>query len=84
MLLALEHRLLRRLVEKMGVRAVARKEDLTTCLAIDEYLQSGDGDADALAAQMSPQWQSAEVADVVRWLRQFNASHADKVVSSQS
>ena len=28
---------------------------------------------------MSPQWQTREVADVLRWLREFNAGRADKV-----
>src|SRR5215218_1622365 len=37
------------------------------------------GDLDALMAQMSPQWQSRQVADVLGWLRDYNAGHADKV-----
>jgi erythromycin esterase len=29
--------------------------------------------------QMSPQWQSRQVADVLRWLRDYNAGRSDKV-----
>jgi erythromycin esterase-like protein len=75
----LKHRLLRLLVERMGFRSVAWEEDWTTGLQINEYIQSGRGDLDALMAQMSPQWQSRQVADVLAWLRDYNAGHADKV-----
>jgi erythromycin esterase-like protein len=37
------------------------------------------GDLDTLMRQMSPQWQSRQVADVLAWLRDYNAGHADKV-----
>lgn len=77
--ITLKHRMLRLLVEQMGFRSVAWEEDWTTGLQINEYLQTGNGDPDALVSQMSPQWQSREVADVLRWLRDFNAQHADKV-----
>ena len=69
----LKHRALRVLVEDLGVRSVAWEEDWTTGRQVDEFLRGGTGDLDALMAQMSPQWQSAEVADVLAWLRDFNA-----------
>jgi len=77
--LALKHRTLRFLVERMGFRSVAWEEDWTLGLQIDEYLRTGTGDLDALMAQMGSQWQSRETADVLRWLRDFNAGRADKV-----
>jgi erythromycin esterase-like protein len=75
----LKHRLLRFLVERMGFRSVAWEEDWTTGLAIDRYVTTGAGDPDALVRRMSPQWQSREVAGVLRWLRAYNARHAEKV-----
>lgn len=77
--IALKHRALRLLVERMGFRSVAWEEDWTTGLQIDRYTRTGKGNLDALMRQMSPQWQSREVADVLRWLRDYNAGHADKV-----
>ncbi len=77
--LTLKHRALRVLVEQLGFRSVAWEDDWTTGRRIDEYVTGGVGDADELVATMSPQWQSREVADVLRWLRDFNAGRTDKV-----
>ncbi|MEU6040573.1 erythromycin esterase family protein [Actinomadura sp. NPDC047616] len=75
----LKHRALRLLVEQMGFRTVAWEEDWTTGLLINDYIRTGKGDLDAIMREMSPQWQSRQVADVLRWLRAYNARHADKV-----
>jgi erythromycin esterase-like protein len=75
----LKHRTLRLLVEDMGFRSVAWEEDWTTGLRIDRYIRTGKGDLDALMAQLSPQWQSREVAQVLAWLRDYNTGRADKV-----
>ena len=77
--LTLKHRTLRLLVEDMGFRSVAWEEDWTTGLQIDRYIRTGRGDLDALMAQMSPQRQSREVAQVLAWLRDYNTGRADKV-----
>lgn len=75
----LKHRVLRLLVERMGFRSIAWEEDWTTGLRLNDYIVSGKGDLKALMSQMSGQYQTGEVADVLRWLRGFNAVHADKV-----
>ena len=77
--IALKHRVLRYLVERMGFRSVAWEDDWTIGRRIDRYIRTGRGNPDALVARMSPQWQSAEVADVLRWLRSYNRGRADKV-----
>jgi erythromycin esterase-like protein len=77
-LITLKHRALRLLVEQMGFRTVAWEEDWSTGVLIDDYIQGGAGDLDGLMARMSPQWQSQEVADVLRWLRDANAGRADE------
>jgi erythromycin esterase len=77
--IALKHRTLRLLVEQLGFRSIAWEEDWTMGLQIDEYIRTGEGDLGALVGQMSPQWPSRQVADVLRWLRDFNAGRADKV-----
>jgi len=75
----LKHRFARLLVERMGYRTIAWEEDWTTGLEIDAYIRGGPGDADHLVARMSPQYQTAEVADVLRWLRAFNVGRHDPV-----
>src|SRR5262245_11558151 len=75
----LKLRTLRFLVERMGFRSIAWEEDWTTGLQVNEYIHGGRGNLAELVRQMSPQWQSREVADVLRWLRDYNASHVGTV-----
>src|SRR5690606_13657575 len=46
---------------------------------IDRYIRGGRGNARALVRRMSPQYRFGEVADVLRWLRRYNAGRADEV-----
>ncbi|TWF75780.1 erythromycin esterase [Pseudonocardia hierapolitana] len=78
--LTLKHRALRVLVEQLGFRSVAWEEDWTTGRLINHYITAGVGDPDELVGRMSPQWQSREVVDVLRWLREFNSGRPDKVL----
>ncbi|RZQ61456.1 erythromycin esterase family protein [Amycolatopsis suaedae] len=75
----LKHRTVRMLVEQLGFRSIAWEEQWTTGLAVDEYLRTGEGDLAALVRGLGPQWQSREMTDTLRWLRDFNAGRADKV-----
>lgn len=75
----LKLRILRLLVERMGFRSIAWEEDWTTGLQINKYIRTGQGNLGALMRQMSPQWQSRQVAAAVRWLRDYNAGQAGKV-----
>jgi erythromycin esterase-like protein len=77
--LTLKHRTLRFLVERMGFRSIAWEDDWTVGLQVDEYIRTGSGDLDALMAQLTPQWQSREVADLLQWLHDYNTGRADKV-----
>lgn len=79
--LTLKHRALRLLVERQGFRSIAWEEDWTLGRRIDAYIRTGRGDLDTLVSRMSPQWQNREVADVLRWLRDFNTGRTagDKV-----
>ncbi|MEU8804367.1 erythromycin esterase family protein [Spirillospora sp. NPDC048819] len=75
----LKHRVLRFLVERMGFRSIAWEEDWTTGLKVNAYVLLGKGDPDALVREMSGQWRTRQVVDVLRWLRGYNARHDDKV-----
>lgn len=77
--ITLKHRTLRLLVEQMGFRSVAWEDDWTIGLQVNEYISTGDGDLDALMSDMGSQWQCDEVADVLRWLREYNAAHDEMV-----
>jgi erythromycin esterase len=74
-----KHRLLRLLVEQAGSRSVAWEDDWTVGLLVDDYVRGGPADLGAVLAKMSPQWQSRQVADVLRWLRAFNTGRPDPV-----
>jgi erythromycin esterase-like protein len=58
---------------------VAWEEDWTTGLEVDDYLHGGPQDLARLVATMSPQYRTGEVADVLAWLRGYNAEHRDQV-----
>lgn len=75
----LKLRVLRFLVERMGFRSIAWEEDWSTGLRINEYIRDGRGSPGTLIRLMSPQWQSRQVADVLRWLHDYNAGHTGKV-----
>ncbi|WUI01521.1 erythromycin esterase family protein [Spirillospora sp. NBC_00431] len=75
---ALKLRALRFLVERMGFRSIAWEEDWTMGLQINDYVLTGKGDPGALVRDMSPQWRTKEVEDVLRWLRGYNAARPAK------
>lgn len=77
--IGLKHRVLGLLVEQLGFRSIAWEEDWTTGVEINNYILGGAGDPDELVARMSPQYQFRQVADVLRWLRDFNGGRRDPV-----
>ncbi|GAJ83870.1 hypothetical protein NBRGN_066_00950 [Nocardia brasiliensis NBRC 14402] len=77
--LRLKHRTVRVLVEQLGFRSLAFEEQWTTGLQVDEYLRTGHGDLDTIMSQLGGQWQTQEVAYLLRWLRDFNTGRVDKV-----
>ncbi|WP_165436370.1 erythromycin esterase family protein [Amycolatopsis suaedae] len=76
----LKHRMVRYLVEHKGFRTVAFENDFAGGLDIDRYVRTGEGDPDALVADMSsPLWATEEIAGLLRWMRAYNETHADQV-----
>ncbi|HET6213139.1 MAG TPA: erythromycin esterase family protein, partial [Micromonosporaceae bacterium] len=71
----LKHRVVRFLVERMGFRTVALEEDWTKGLHIDAYLRTGTGDPRTLLADAGTPWRTAEIAELIRWMRSHNAAH---------
>ena len=76
----LQHRLLRALVSRSGFRTLAIEMDGTLGARLDAHVRTGEGDPLALLAGARPLWRTAEMLDVVRWLRAYDAEHPDDPV----
>ncbi|MEU6076065.1 erythromycin esterase family protein [Micromonospora sp. NPDC047074] len=75
----LKHRAVRFLVECLGFRTLSWEENWGSGVAIDRYVVGGEGDPRELVAATSSLWRSEEMLDLVRWMREYNLSHEDKV-----
>jgi erythromycin esterase len=75
----MKHRVLEYLFGEMGFTVLAIETGLPESFAIDDYVQGGPGDAAQLLAGESAVWQTEELRDVVRWMREWNRTHTRKV-----
>ena len=77
--------LFRRLVDEHGVRLFGLEANYSETLAVDRYVRGADDApddaADALAATYFWPWYVTELAELVEWMREFNADRprADQV-----
>ena len=70
-----KHRLLRFLVTQKGFRALAFESPWPTGLALNQYVLGGDGDPERLLRQaVFGVWHTDEVLQMVRWMRDYNAT----------
>lgn len=73
--LRMKHRLFRDLVERHGVTVLAFDTGVVEAREIDRYVATGRGDPiRALRTLPTWEWQTAEVRDLVKWMRAFNAA----------
>ncbi len=79
-LVALQHRMLRFLVEELGFRSLALEGDWATTVQFDEYVRTGSGDPRALLAGTRPFYRSADILAVVQWMRSYNEAHPTEEV----
>lgn len=75
----MKHRIFKYLVEKQGFRYLAFEYDLGGCMALDELIQSGQGD---IKAWMSQQmyfwtWRTEEVLQLFLWMQDYNRNKPD-------
>src|SRR5262245_37606818 len=75
----LKHRAARFLVERMGFRTLAWEESWGSGVAIDRFVTTGAGDPGAVVAAASSVWRSADMLDLVHWMRTYNLTHQDKI-----
>lgn len=70
----MKHRLLEYLVSELGFSVFAIEANWPESEAVDEYVRTGRGDpARALAGLYFWTWNTEEVLDLIRWMRQWNA-----------
>lgn len=68
-------RLLHRLAEHHGFRALAVQDDATAAAALDAYVTGADGTAEAALAGAWRPWRTAEMVATLEWMRCFNQRH---------
>ncbi|HEX5720919.1 MAG TPA: erythromycin esterase family protein [Thermoanaerobaculia bacterium] len=70
----MKHRLLEYLVSELGFSVFAIEANWPESEAVDEYVRTGQGDpAKALAGLYFWTWNTEEVLDLIRWMRQWNS-----------
>lgn len=75
------HRVLRFAVEELGVRALVLEErSLEAANALDRYVRTGAGSSSSALREAWSPWRSAEVQNVLEWLRARNALHPEAPV----
>ncbi|RSK48911.1 erythromycin esterase family protein [Hymenobacter rigui] len=74
----LRYRLLRYLVQQKGLRTVALEADAAACLALNDYLQTGQGNPRQLVQALGS-YNSPETLALVQWLRTYNEGPTGKV-----
>lgn len=70
----LKHRLIRLLVEELGVRAFALEEDCNWVRQVDAYVAEGAGDIEQLLlhARINWPWKTGELVALFEWMRAYN------------
>ncbi|MFH8573185.1 erythromycin esterase family protein [Streptomyces sp. NPDC017993] len=74
------HRIVRLLVEEEGFRSLALEGDDPGRLGLDAYVATGEGDPRALLAEARAFWQTAEILELVHWMRSYSKRHPDDPV----
>ncbi len=73
----LKHRMLEFLVERMGFTVFGLEASYANCVAINDYVEHGRGDAAAaLHGQGFWTWDTEEVLALIEWMRAYNADPA--------
>ncbi len=65
------------LVERVGFTALAFENGWDASRQIDDYIQTGNGNIEALMRRnLYSAWQTQEVRDLIEWMRAYNANPA--------
>ena len=71
----MKHRLFRFLVEEMGFRAFAIESNWAAADAVGQYVATCQGAPETAVRNLFGVWQSQEVADLARWMCEWNQAH---------
>jgi erythromycin esterase-like protein len=71
---SIKDRILRYLVERKGFSVLAMEMPPKDGIAIDDYVSGGKGNVRDLLANTFPVWDNQEVADLIEWMRSYNAA----------
>lgn len=75
----MKHRVLEFLVEQKGFTVFAIEANLPEADRVDDYVLHGTGDPrTALAGMYFWTWNTAEVLDMIEWMREYNLRRGDK------
>lgn len=75
----MKHRVLEYLVERMGFTVFAIEANLPEADAVDDYVLHGTGNAQAaLTGMYFWTWDTAEVLDMIEWMREYNLRRGDR------
>jgi len=76
----MKHRMLEFLVNEMGYNVFGIEACMSDCMAINDYVINGKGDAKQSVSGMGFwTWDTKEVVDMVEWMREYNKTHIKKV-----
>ena len=75
----MKHRIFRWLVQEHSVRVFAMESDVAEGIYLDRYVQSGEGDLEAimLARMHYWPWYTEEVRDLIQWMADYNAGRPE-------
>jgi erythromycin esterase len=75
----MKHRILEYLVERKGFTVFAIEANLPEADAVDDYVVHGRGNAaSALRGMYFWTWDTAEVLDMIEWMREYNLRRGEK------
>lgn len=76
----MKHRMLQFLVEEMGYNVFGIEASMPDCMAVNDYVLYGKGDAKNVVTGMKFwTWDTKEVLDMVEWMREYNKTHDKKI-----
>ncbi len=74
----MKHRLLEFLVREMGFSIFSIEANMPEAYRLDDYVKSGRGDPyDLIQGMYFWTWDTAEVHDMVEWMRSYNREHPE-------
>ncbi len=75
-----KHRMVEFLVKEMGFTVFAIEATFPGALELNDYILTGEGDPErALGALVYAAWNTEEILDMIKWMRQYNSTHEKKV-----